>query len=83
LASETATTAAAGGSATAATPSGRLRTSFVHIQGTAFEIGTVQASNGLIGLVGIAHFNERKPTRTASVPVRNQIDPIYRPIALE
>jgi hypothetical protein len=53
-----------------ATPD-RLRPGFVHIQRTAFEIGAIQPCYGLIGLVGVAHFDKCEPARAAGVAVRH------------
>ena len=63
--------------------SGRLRPRLVHDQGKAFEIGAIQASYGLIGLMGIAHCDKCETARAASVAVLHQIDSINGSILLE
>jgi hypothetical protein len=61
----------------------RLGTSFIDVQGAAFEIRTVQAGDGPVGFLGVAHFDKRKPAGAASITIRHQIDPINCSIPLK
>ncbi len=76
--STAATTTAAKSTPTAATL--RLRPSFVHIQCAPFKIRPVQRRNGLICLLCVRHFHERKPTRAARIPIRHDIYTIHRTV---
>ena len=73
---------ATAGSAVTAAPD-QLRPCLIHIQRTAFKIGAIQACNGLIGLMGVAHFDKCETARAAGVAVRHQIDSINGSILLE
>jgi hypothetical protein len=76
LASETAAI-----SATAATLT--LGPGFIDIQRTTSEIRAVQAGDGPVGFLGVAHFDKCKATGTAGITIRHQIDTINRSIPFE
>jgi len=57
-----------------------LGTSFIDVQRAAPEIGAVQAGDGPVGFLGIAHFDKRKAAGAAGKTIRHQIDTIYRSI---
>src|ERR1043166_3019652 len=57
--------------------------SFVHVQRTTLELGAVQAGDGLVGFLGVAHFDKRKAAGAARIAIRHQVDPINRSIPLK
>jgi len=60
-----------------------LRTSLIDVQRAAFEIRTVQAGDGPVGFLCVAHFDKRKAAGAAGITIRNQIDTINCSIPLE
>jgi hypothetical protein len=75
--------AAAVSAAASATTALSLGTSFIDIQRAAFESHAIQASDGLVSFIGIAHFNKREAAGAASVTIGHQIDTINGSIPLE
>jgi len=59
------------------------RASFIHVQCATVHRGAVQAVDGAIGLVGIAHFDEGEAARAASVTIRHDGDAIDRSVFLK
>jgi hypothetical protein len=55
-----------------------LRPGFIHIERPSAQIVPVQRRDGAIGFGRVGHFNKRKATRTAGLPVGHQIDAFYR-----
>src|SRR5262249_20131730 len=76
LTTETATVSAA--AATLA-----LGTSFIDVQSATSKIRAVQAGDGPVGFLGIAHFDKRKAAGAAGITIRDQIDTINCSIPLE
>jgi hypothetical protein len=68
-------------SATAATLA--LGTGFIDVQRAAPEIRAVQAGDGPVGFLGVAHFDKRKSPGAASVTIRYQINTINCSVPLE
>ena len=60
-----------------------LGTSFIDVQCAAFEIRSVQASDGPVGFLSFAHFDKRKAAGAAGITIRHQIDTINGSITLE
>jgi len=58
-------------------------TSFIDVQCAAFEIRSVQASDGPVGFLSFAHFDKRKAAGAARLTIRHQIDTINGSITLE
>ena len=69
------TTETAAGSATAAALG--FGTSFIDVQCATFEIRAVQAGDGPVGFLSVAHFNKCKAARPAGITIGDQIDTIH------
>jgi hypothetical protein len=76
-ASRTTTTASA---AAMSGPAGWLRTSFVYVDGPAVQFCSIQLRNGGFGIPAFRHFHKRKAAWLTRVPVRHNIDALYRAI---
>jgi hypothetical protein len=61
----------------AASASLRFRPGFVYVQGTSVQFRAVESLDGLIGLGGVAHFDEGKAAGPTGVAVRHQVNPIH------
>lgn len=60
-----------------------LRSRFVYIQGAAIEVRPIQFGDRAVRLRGISHLDERKSTRTASIPVCYHIHSFYGSVAFK
>jgi hypothetical protein len=58
-------------------------TSFIDVQCAAFESRAVQAGDGPVGFLGVAHFDKRKAAGTACITVCYEIHSINCSIPLE
>jgi hypothetical protein len=56
-----------------ATPAGRFRARFVHVEGAAIQFGSVQLSDGRLRFLRVGHFYEGEAAGLAGVPVRDDI----------
>jgi hypothetical protein len=81
-ASPTAATARTTATATAAMsgPAGWLRTSFVYVDSPAVQFCSIQLRNGGFGIPTFRHLHKRKAAWLTRVPVRHNIDALYRAI---
>jgi hypothetical protein len=60
-----------------------LRTGFIYVQRAAFEIRAIQASDGPLGFLGVAHFDKGKSTGATGITIRYQINTINCSVPLE
>jgi hypothetical protein len=58
-----------------ATPTGRFRARFVHVEGAAIQLGSIQLSDGRLRLLRVGHFYKGKAAGLTGVSVRDDIDP--------
>src|SRR5262249_28174790 len=56
---------------------------FSHVEGPACELLALEPLHGRGGRRVIRHFDKTKPTGTAGVPIRYDIDPVHHPIGLK
>ena len=68
---------------TAAADTLRTRTRHVHVQRPAVHLAAVEGRDGVLALLIIVHLDERKTTRTPSVPIRHDADAAHRAECLE
>src|SRR5215469_7681039 len=54
--------------------------SFIKVQSSAAEFGTIQGSDGLIGIGCIRHLHKREPTWLARISISHDIHLIHRSV---
>jgi hypothetical protein len=60
-----------------------LGTGFVHVQGAAPELGTIQGGNGFISLFGVGHLHEAEAAGAAGITVGHNADPVDLSVGFE
>src|SRR6266481_6159921 len=59
------------------------RLGLIDSERSAFEVGTIESFDGLLGLAIVVHFHKAKPARSAGLPIRNHLGSGHRAVRLK